>query len=326
MRTPAAPFVTMQRWSLVDIKVDGEARRRGSRNTKRGVGGVVGTRNYTQYQPVRIRPHTIERQIHRLKCVQPNSGMVQTRAEPLLPVRTQNEYPDIMRNGPDTVRIMGRVQMYPKGVHVKLTKPRATVDAAWADYCQRADAGQSMWKWRVLDVMARNNYVEKNRLYRDLDACGYTVRREPQRTRRERGAQEPPCPGVNVYCVFCDLMPPCADWDCRFCQHRHLCPCQLPKSQKWTAGYNAFLASQRRKGRSFDNHMDSYGGALSRERHIEQCERWEHDNDGCAVCGCAISHKSTMCREHSNTASGMRRELGITRDEAVEILRKKEER
>ena len=208
-----------------------------------------------------------------------------------------------------------------------LSKPRATVDAAWADYCQRADPGQqikSMWKWPVAEVRNRHGYAEKNRLYRDFDRCGYTMRREPQRTRHKRGVQEPPCPGINVYCVFCDLTPPCTDWNCRSCPHKLTCPCWLPKSKAWTAGYHAFLDGQRRNGRAFGNHLDSYGHALRRIAHAAQCERWEHDNDGCVVCGCVISKKATMCREHSNAVSGMRRELGITRQEAIEMLREKE--
>ena len=131
-----------------------------------------------------------------------------------------------------------------------LSRPRKDVDAAWAAYRESGENGKQ-WKWTVKQVRERFGY-QKDTLYRDFDRSGHTERRKPLRTRRKRKTQDPPCPAVGRYCVFCDLMPFCTDWHCQSCDKYEMCPCCQPKSQQWLGAWWAWEIESENEDKLYD--------------------------------------------------------------------------
>ncbi len=56
------------------------------------------------------------------------------------------------------------------------------------------------------------------------------------RTRNGNASKNnPPCPGVPLYCAYCDLHPAyCDEFHCRDCGYKVWCECVLPRDQDWT--------------------------------------------------------------------------------------------
>jgi len=209
-----------------------------------------------------------------------------------------------------------------------LSKPRSIVDAAWADYCQRAEIarrGESVWQWSVDEIRKRYGYRRHghhhdDRLYQDFTKCGYTVRRSTGLGKRARGTDQPPCPGVNVFCRACNLLPVCKDWHCYTCDQVENCPCWLPKSQRWLGAWWAFEIERENNEKLFDMQEALYGKAIDQEAGSRTSWIYTEGNT-CRVCDHRIANESVLCRKHRPRVRGLCQRLGISEEAAIEMCR-----
>ena len=194
-----------------------------------------------------------------------------------------------------------------------LSKPHAEVAAAWAAY--REPGTEKTWRWTVAEVRERFGYG-KDAMYRDFDKCGFTERRADSHIRRKRKAQEPPCPAIGKYCVFCDLLPSCTDWHCQACDQTKTCACHLPKSQRWLGAWRAWSLERRQRRETLSEYEVREVDEESRQ------VRWmRRNNNHCKACGDSIADESVLCRTCRPKVSGLCARKDLSEEEAIEWVK-----